>query len=88
MKPHRGTLILILGILGFIPCCLIGVICGPIAFFMGNGDLKQMDAGEMDPSGRGLTNTGRILGLVGAIICVVIYVIFIMVWLAGLAAKS
>ncbi|MBN2182674.1 MAG: hypothetical protein JW715_12250, partial [Sedimentisphaerales bacterium] len=49
MKPHRGTLILILGILGLV-CC---VICGIIAWVMGNTDLREIDAGRMDPSGRG-----------------------------------
>ena len=45
MKPHRGTLILVLGILGLI-------ICGPlaiVAWLLGSGDLKAMDAGTMDP---------------------------------------
>jgi hypothetical protein len=29
-----------------------------------------MDAGTMDPSGRGLTNAGRICGLIGGILSV------------------
>jgi hypothetical protein len=60
MKPHRGTLILVLGILGL-------VVCGPLgiaAWVMGNGDMKEMDAGTMDPSGRSTTNGGRICGIV------------------------
>lgn len=57
MKPHRGTLILVLGILGL-------VICGPlaiVAWVLGTGDLKQIDAGLMDP-------TGRICGIVGTVL--------------------
>jgi len=64
MKPHRGTLILVLGILGL-------VICGPLgiaAWIMGNGDLKQIDAGTMDASGRGMTNAGRICGMIATIL--------------------
>jgi hypothetical protein len=56
MKPHRGTLILVLGILGL-------VVCGPlaiVAWVLGSGDLKEMDAGTMDPAGRGNTQAGRI----------------------------
>lgn len=64
MKPHRGTLILVLGILGL-------VLCGPLgiaAWVMGQGDLKEMDAGLMDPSGRSLTNAGRICGIIATIL--------------------
>ena len=65
MKPHRGTLILVLGILGLILC---GVFTAIPAWIMGSGDLKQIDAGTMDPAGRGLTNAGRILGIIGTIL--------------------
>jgi hypothetical protein len=67
MKPHRGTLILVLGILGI-------VLCGPLgiaAWIMGNGDLKEINAGAMDPSGRSNTNAGRICGIIGTILMVV-----------------
>jgi hypothetical protein len=60
MKPHRGTLILVLGILALVICQPVGIA----AWIMGNGDLKEMDAGAMDPSGRSLTNAGRIIGIV------------------------
>ena len=60
LKPHRGSVILAFGILGFVVCGLFGVA----AWVMGNNDLREMDRGWMDPSGRDLTNTGRILGMV------------------------
>ena len=60
LKPHRGTTILVLGIIG-IACCMI---CGIIAWVMGNNDLKEMDAGIMDPEGRGITQAGKICGIV------------------------
>jgi hypothetical protein len=66
MKPHRGTLILVLGILGLVLCGFLGIA----AWVMGNGDLKQMDAGTMDPSGRSITNAGRICGIIGTILMV------------------
>jgi hypothetical protein len=49
MKPHRGVVVLVLGILGIVVC----FICGIIAWVMGKSDLQEMDAGIMDPSGRG-----------------------------------
>lgn len=64
MKPHRGTLILVLGILGLVVCGP----CGIAAWIMGNGDLREMDAGMMDPSGRSNTNGGRICGIIATIL--------------------
>jgi hypothetical protein len=64
MAPHRGGLVLALGILGIVAC----FICGIVAWVMGNGDLKAMDNGTMDPSGRSITNAGRICGIIGTCI--------------------
>jgi len=35
---------------------------------MGNNDLKEIDAGRMDPEGRGHTQIGKILGMIGTIL--------------------
>ncbi len=67
MRPHRGTLILVLGILGIVLC----FICGIVAWVMGNADLREMQAGTMDPSGEGLTKAGKICGMVGTILFIV-----------------
>jgi hypothetical protein len=80
MKPHRGTLILILGILSL-------VVCGPLgiaAWIMGNGDLKEIDAGTMDPSGRSTTNAGRICGIIAVILMAISVVVLIAVFGLGL----
>lgn len=91
VKPHRGTLILVLGILGLAVC----VICGVIAWVMGNADLKEMDAGRMDPSGRGLTQGGKICGMVSVILaCIglvlgILWMVFAIVIVgAGVAAGA
>ena len=65
--PHRGVLILVLGILGIV-CCFI---CGIVAWVMGNNDMREIDAGRMDPTGRGLTQAGKICGMVGVILSIV-----------------
>lgn len=67
MKPHRGTLILIFGILSIVVCSFLGIP----AWIMGNNDLKEMDSGLMDPAGRDNTNAGRICGMIGTILMVV-----------------
>jgi ferric-dicitrate binding protein FerR (iron transport regulator) len=63
-KPHRANTVLVFGILGLVVCAFLGIA----AWVMGNNDLKEMDAGIMDPSGRDSTNTGRILGMVSTIL--------------------
>ena len=78
MRPHRGALILAFGILGLVVCQLFGVA----AWVMGNNDLREMDRGWMDPSGRDLTKTGRILGMVSTallLISLIIACLFILV---------
>jgi hypothetical protein len=51
---------------------------------MGNGDLKEMDAGAMDPSGRSTTNAGRICGMIATILMIVGLVIMGLVFGLGL----
>jgi hypothetical protein len=77
-------MILVLGILGIIVC----FICGIFAWVMGNKDLKAMDAGLMDPSGRGLTNAGRICGIVSTILVSVGLLIYCGVAVLGLAGVA
>lgn len=60
MKPHRGVLVLVFGILGLVVCPFFGVA----AWVMGNTDLQEMDFGQMDPSGRDFTRVGRICGII------------------------
>jgi len=60
MKPHRRAVILAFGILGLVVCQLFGVA----AWVMADNDLKEMNRGYMDPSGRDLIQTGRILEMV------------------------
>ncbi|MBI1189790.1 MAG: DUF4190 domain-containing protein [Tepidisphaera sp.] len=60
LRPHRGTLILVFGILGLVMCFAFGVA----AWIMGSSDLREMNAGSMDPSGREMTNAGKILGII------------------------
>ncbi len=64
MKSHRGVLILVFGILSLVFCQFFG----PAAWVMGSKDLQEMARGRMDPSGRDLTNAGRIFGLIATVI--------------------
>jgi hypothetical protein len=68
LRPHRGTLILVLGILSILFCGFLG----PVAWIMGSSDLKEIRAGRMDPEGEGTTNGGRICGMIGTVIQLVL----------------
>ena len=67
MQPHRGTMILVFGILGLVVCMPFGIV----AWIMGSGDLKSMDAGRMDPEGRGITQAGKIIGMIATILFII-----------------
>ena len=54
VKPHRGVLILVFGILGLVACQLFGIA----AWVMGNADLEEMSVGRMDPQWK-RSNEGR-----------------------------
>jgi hypothetical protein len=64
MKPHRGTAILVLGILGIVVCQILGIV----AWVMANNDLREMAAGTMDPAGLGNTQAGKICGIIAVVL--------------------
>ncbi len=72
-QEHRGGLILALGIIGLVACQPVGIA----AWVLGNNDLKAMDAGQMDPEGRQLTQVGKILGMVATILMIVGFCFFV-----------
>jgi hypothetical protein len=87
MKPHRGTLILVFGILGITVCGIFG----PIAWIMGKADINEIRAGTMDPSGEQLTNIGRILGIVGTVLIVLgmcMGLAFFVIGMSGVAVNQ
>ncbi len=84
MRPHRGSSVLVYGILGIVLCQLLGIA----AWRMGTDDLRDMDFGQMDPSGRDLTNAGRILGKVATFILIFQLAIMLIVFAAMLLSSN
>jgi hypothetical protein len=84
MRPHRGSTVLVYGILGIVVCQLLAIA----AWRMGTDDLRDMEFGQMDPSGRDLTNAGRVLGMVGTGILIFQLVIILIVFGAMLLAPG
>ncbi len=56
-------MILVFGIVGLVVCFPFGIA----AWVLGNTDLREMDAGIMDPSGRPLTQAGRVIGMIATL---------------------
>jgi predicted Zn finger-like uncharacterized protein len=71
-EPHRAGLVLTLGITSLVlvgvcwPLSPISAIMGVITWVMGSGDLRKMNAGQMDPEGRGSTQAGYVCGIISA----------------------
>jgi len=86
LAPHRGGLILALGIVSLVACQLLGVA----PWVMARADAQAMDEGRMDPSGRGLTDAGRILGIISLVLAglSIIVAIGMLVFGLGIAAVS
>ena len=57
-SPHRGGLILALGILGWLVGCPVFSVA---AWMLGSSDLREMRYGRMDSSGMGITPLSSIL---------------------------
>jgi len=76
-EPHRGTLILTLGIISIVLSSLsvcsygllgvIGLIMGICAWVMGQRDLRRMRTNAMDPQGQGSTQAGWICAIIGTV---------------------
>ena len=87
-QPHRGVLILVLGILSLMTGC--GII-GIFAWVMGKRDLALIRSGQMDKEGEPLTKVGYILGIVGTILFllwVVLFTLYIVGIMVFIAAKK
>ncbi len=69
MLPDRSVTVFVFGLIGLIIWCSF---LGIPAWIMGSADLKEIDAGRRDPSGRGLTLAGMILGIIASILTILI----------------
>ena len=76
--PHRAGTIQTLGILSIVFCWLPGPggILGLIGTILGFMDMSEIDAGRMDPAGRGGTQGGRICAIIGLVLSGVIFLLF------------
>ena len=59
----------------------VGLILGLVAWILGNSDLREMQAGRMDREGEGMTQGGRICGMIATILAIVSTVIGLLILL-------
>jgi hypothetical protein len=74
---------LILGILGFVTCCLL---LSPIAWYLGRQELRAIREGRSAAAGEVFANIGRILGIVGTVLMG--FAAFWIFFLGGMAVLS
>jgi predicted RNA-binding Zn-ribbon protein involved in translation (DUF1610 family) len=77
LTPHRGVLILVLGILSVVLFIPVGTILGMVTCLMGQADLRKMRDDEMDPDGQGMTRVGLLLGIISLVLCVSLVAIIV-----------
>ena len=85
LEPHRGTLILVLGILSLVMC---GFFTGIPAWIMGRNDLRKIKSGLMEPEGEGSTRGGMICGIICCIISLLSIIGIILLILLGIGLES
>jgi hypothetical protein len=63
-SSNRALWSLILGIVGIFCCGLVA----PVAWYLGNQELKSIRAGQGDPSQQGLATAGMVLGIIATVL--------------------
>lgn len=96
-QPHRGGIILALGLGGLVvglPCSLFclpfGLISLPLgiaAWVMGNYDLEAISTGRMDPSGESLTRAGKIVGIITCSLTALLIAMFLVMILVAVISN-
>jgi hypothetical protein len=83
--PHRGSLILTLGILSVVLSCsfILGLKLAIITLFMAGTDLRSMAEGRMDRSGEGSTRAGQVCAIIGLILSALALVFICLIGAAG-----
>jgi hypothetical protein len=64
-------------------------VIAPFAWVMGNRVVREIDASNGALGGRSTANAGRICGIVGSVLVILVVVLFVVIFLvAGLATVS
>jgi hypothetical protein len=101
VRPHRGGLVMTLGIIscglavvGLVICNLLELIALPmgiVALTMARKDLKAIAQGTMDRAGQGQTMAGLITGIIGTVLSslgLLLVVALLVIYLVALGAAA
>jgi hypothetical protein len=96
LPANRGALVLALGIISLVlfGTCLVPLVLGPVCWVMGSRDLAAIRAGTMQREGEGMVQAGRILGIVGFVLGLLLlaayclYFLLIALFLAAAGANA
>jgi len=89
-RPHRGGLILTLGILGlvFFPAIVVSLALSITALCLANNDLREMAYGNMDTAGRGSTQGGKTCAIIGIVFTAIAFPVLCLLRLAIMGSHS
>jgi hypothetical protein len=91
-EPHRGNWLLLLAGLGLLftlcslclaPFTLVSIPLGEVVLYMAQHDLRQMEAGLLDPRGRDVTERAKRWGLtaiVGSLVGLMLLPVAVFLW--------
>lgn len=65
-EQSQATTALVLGVVGVVICWFLG----PVAWWMGQREVKAIDAGRRPPESRGSARAGQILGIIGTVLLI------------------
>ena len=75
--PSRASTVLTLGILSLVVC----TVMGPIAWAMGNEELRRIESGQTPADQRGSVTAGRVCGIIASVM-LMLFGFFVLVALA------
>jgi hypothetical protein len=87
----RAVVALVLAIVGLVlglPLGVPGLICGPIAYFMGKSANRRIDASAGALGGRSLAMSAWVLGIVATAAGAVITLIWLVVFLVAISTPT
>lgn len=77
----RATVALVLGIVSLVLCSVLG----PVAWVIGGGAVREIDASGGRLGGRGQAKAGQILGIIATVLLVIGILFFVVVVVAGIS---
>lgn len=88
LPPASGAgAAMVLGIISIAGCwcCwgVVGLICGGLAIVFGGNAMRDIDAGRADPNDRGKAVAGKVCGIIGLIISILVLILSIFWFAAG-----